>query len=213
MKRQSYLVVVGLLAIAIPACANRPPVQTLMVPPRIDLKQHEVIGVVEFGSTSEGKLGQVATRRFTEWARHDQGLVRIVELGPKARALRTVGRDRLDPEALKAIGQQLGVQTILTGQLKVSNVRPNVQILASLGAGHVTAEVDATLEVQMFEASTGASLWNSSATGTRSVGHVSVFSGGKFAFDAADPDRAYGELLDVLVEQVTRDFRVTWQRQ
>jgi hypothetical protein len=40
-----------------------------------------------------------------------------------------------------------------------------------------------------------------------------VFGGGDFAFDADDPERAYGSLVDALVAHVTRDFRSTWRQQ
>jgi hypothetical protein len=139
-------------------------------------------------------------------------VVRIVDLGTQAAALRSVGRDRMDPETIRALGEKHGVRTIFTGELTVSNVRPNVQILTSLRSGHVSAQVDATLAVQLIETATGASLWNTSADGTREVGQVSVFSGRKFAFDSDDPDRDYGDLVNALASEATRDFRVTWER-
>lgn len=74
----------------------------------------------------------------------------------------------------------------------------------------MSAQVDATLAVQLIETATGASLWNTSASGTREVGQVSVFSGGMFGFDADDPDRAYGALVNALAVEATRDFQVSW---
>jgi hypothetical protein len=68
------------------------------------------------------------------------------------------------------------------------------------------------LAVRLLETATGASLWNTSAEGTREVGQVSMSSGRNFAFDSDDPDRAYGDLVDTLVSEATRDFRVTWER-
>jgi hypothetical protein len=76
----------------------------------------------------------------------------------------------------------------------------------------VSAQVDATLDVQMIETATGASLWSGSGRATRTLGNVGVFGGRDFAFDAADPERAYGDLVDALVEQATRDFHATWER-
>jgi len=75
------------------------------------------------------------------------------------------------------------------------------------------AQVDATLSAQMVETVTGASIWNNSGSATRSVGHVSIFGSSAFAFDAEDPDKAYGKLVDELVDRVTRDLQVTWERQ
>ena len=43
---------------------------------------------------------------------------------------------------------------------------------------------------------------------TTEVGHISVFGDREFVFNAEDPEQAYGELIDLLVNQVTRDFHV-----
>jgi len=213
MKRTAMFVMSLFAVISLAACASHhQTVQSVSIPPRIDLKQHEVIGVVEFASSSKGKLGPLATSKFIEMARRDQGLVRMVDLGTAASVLRTLGRDRLDAEAIRALGEKHGVRTILTGEVTISNIRPNVQILTSLRSGSVSAQVDATLAVRLLETATGASLWNTSAEGTREVGQVSMSSGRNFAFDSDDPDRAYGDLVDTLVSEATRDFRVTWER-
>ncbi|MHC4138214.1 MAG: hypothetical protein ACYS0K_25040 [Planctomycetota bacterium] len=173
MKRTSSLLLGALLLIVVSGCAGSSR-QTVMLPPRIDLTQHELIGVVEFDSSEEGELGSFATQRFTEEARRDQGLVRIVEVGSEDEALASVGRSEMDSETYKAIGHEHGVQTILLGRLTVSNVRPNVRI-ANLSSGSLSAQVDATLAVQLIETSTGASLWSSSASATQNVGQLSVF--------------------------------------
>lgn len=184
-----------------------PKYQTVSVPPRIDLKEREVIGVIQFDSTSKGKLAPLATRRFTESARRDQGLVRMVHVGPQQ------GRPAMrDVEALKALGRRHGVQTLMVGRLEVSDIRPNVNVISSLKAGSLTALVDATLAVDMIETETGASIWSRSASVTTEVGHISVYGKKQFAFNAEDPDRAYGAMIDALVNQVTRDFHVGWVR-
>jgi hypothetical protein len=200
-----------LLGAVVSGCGvpQAPPV---MVPPQIDLRPRETIGVIRFSSTSKGELGPLATRRFTEAARRDQGLVRIVDLGSRDEALSSIGRDRLDADALVALGRKNGVKTIVTGELAVSKVRPDVRVDALLRSGSVTAQVDATLEVQMFESETGAALWNRSARATHSVGHVGIWGGNEFAFDARNPEEAYGGLVDELVAQVSRPFQVSWVR-
>jgi len=215
MRAKSGALMAVLALATMMGCAGgqkAPAVQPVWVAPRIDLKQHEMIGIVEFSSTSKGQLGPLATRRFTESARRDQGVVRIVDVRPGAEVARSGAQARWTPEMYKALGRENNVQTLLVGQLKVSSVRPNIQVSTLFNAGHVSAQVDATLEVQMIEAATGASLWNGSGSATRTLGNVGVFGGREFAFDAADPERAYGDLVDALVEQVTRDFHATWER-
>lgn len=205
-----HIVSLGMAAVLMAVMSGCGP--KVMVPPKIDLKQHEVIGIIEFRSSSEGELGSYATRKFTEAARRDQGMVRIVELGSEVEVLEGVGHDRLDQATFKALGEKYEISTIITGELVVSDVRPDITITPGFGHMSFAAEVDAELTVQMAETATGASIWSGSASTTREVGHVSVFGGKTFAFDAEDPEKAYGKLVDALVEKVTKDFRVTWKR-
>jgi hypothetical protein len=171
-----------------------------------------VLAIVEFASNKEGELGPLATTRFMEWARLDQGLVRILELGTEQEALREVGSTRLNADAYRELGAEHGVATIFTGELMISDIRPAVSITSDLSAIGAAADVDATLTVQMFETATGASIWNRSASVTKRVGHVSILGGRDISFDADDPERAYGELVDALLDAVTKDFRVSWAR-
>ncbi|MEE8596287.1 MAG: hypothetical protein V3T09_00575, partial [bacterium] len=121
--------------------------------------------------------------------------------------------DKLDQTTYKALGEKHEVITIFTGELIVSDVRPDITIAPLFGHMDFTAEVDATLNAQMVETATGASIWSGSTSATKKIGEVSIFDGKYFAFDAEDPNRAYGNLVDELVERVTKDFRVTWKRE
>jgi len=211
MKRMT-LIASNLIALAgIIGCAARPPVQNIEVPPRIELAPFQMIGVMEFDSASKGKLAALATRRFVEEARRDQGMLRMVDLGSR-RALRSSGQKAWTPASYKAVGEEHGVQTIFLGELSVSDIKPSFNVEAVLRSGQITAQVDATLTVQLVETATGASLWSASARAAKSVGHISVFRGREFIFDAEDPEAAYGVLVDALVERVTSDFRSTWVR-
>jgi hypothetical protein len=189
-----------------------PKIPPVMIQPRIDLTQHEVLGIVEFSSSAEGELGPLATREFTEAARQDQGMVRIVALGTEAEALGTVGRRQLDRTAFQALGDEHEVSTIVTGQIEVSRVRPDISVGAGFKSASVSAEISVTLSVQMVEASSGASLWNATASAKQKVGQLTYFGGQDIAFDADDPEKAYGRLVSVLVDRVTRDFQVSWEQ-
>jgi hypothetical protein len=195
------------------ACASNPPARRVWVGPRIDLKPYETIGMVEFTSSSKGRLAGLATRRFAEAARRDQDMVRMVDVGSRGAALASVGRDQWDPDSLRAIGRKHGVRSMFVGTLTISSVRPALSVSTFFKSGQVTAQVDATLEVQMIESETGASIWSRSASATRSVGQVTVYGGKEFAFDADDPDNAYGDLVDFLVSRVTQDFHGRWVTQ
>lgn len=207
MRRISSFGLVLLATATAPGCGG----SKVMVPPLIDLQQHEVLAIIEFTTSDDGELGPLATRRFMEWVRVDQGLVRIVELGTEGEVLSDVGSPRLDRATYQELGRRHEVATIFTGVLEVSDIRPAVSITPDLSALGAAADVDAELTVQMVETASGASLWSRSASVTQRVGHISVFQG-DVSFDAEDPERAYGELVDALVEAVTRDFRVSWER-
>ncbi len=184
----------------------------VMVPPRIDLKAYEVIGVIEFSCTSEDALGPLATSRFIEAARQDQGMVRFMRLGTEGEVLQAVSQSRLDPAAFKAIGEKYGVKTIVTGDLTLSEVRPNVSVLHSLTSIGVSADVQATLAVQMVEAVSGASLWSRSAGATQQIGAASFSANKDINLRVDDPAKAYTRLVDHLVYTITPEFRVTWER-
>ena len=186
----------------------------VMVPPRIDLTQHEVVGMIHFECENKGELAPLTTRKFTEAIRRDQEMIRIIDLGTEAEVLRQIGHDKLSKTAFQAIGEEYDVATVFTGELLISDVRPNISVgLLFIAGMSVSAEVDATLDVQMVETESGASLWNTSVSTTREIGNVTIWEGGGFAFDAEDPERAYGKLVNTLVEDASVDFRVTWRRE
>lgn len=207
MRHTLKLAAIALLVALASGCGPK-----VMVPPVIDLKEHEVIGIIQFTSSNEGELGPLATRKFIEAARSDQGIVRIVELGSEAGVLGATGHDRLNQSAFKALGEKYGVSTVITGEVVVSDVRPDLTVTPGGGYVGLAAEVDASLAAQMIETETGASIWSNSAEATRRVGNISVFGKKDVAFDAEDPEKAYGKLIDDLVEKTTRDFQVTWER-
>jgi hypothetical protein len=207
MRQKSLLIVATLLTLAIQGCTQR-----VLAPPRIDLKKHEVIGIIEFDCSGKGELGPFLTHRFVDAARRDQELVRIISLGTKAHVLADIGQSRLDQNAFKPIGQKYQIKTVFTGDVVVSDVKPSVAIGHRLTYFGVSADVDATLNAQMFETDTGASLWSRSARAIQRIGGVEIFGDKSFRFDADDPENAYGQLADSLVEAVTHDFQCHWIR-
>lgn len=198
-------IVLCMLVVGFSSCAR------VMVPPKVDLKPYEVIGVVDFETSTEGRLSSYATRQFIEAMRRDQGMLRILELGTEDELLAEAGSERMDGEALRQIASKHGVETVITGELVISDVRPEITITPGFGYVSFAAEVDARLDVRMAEAASGASIWSTAATATRRVGHVSLLGGRNFSFDAENPEESYGKLVEALVEQSTRDFRNSWR--
>ena len=126
-------------------------------------------------------------------------------------SLRSEGR-RPDAARLRQLAAEHGLRTIVVGNLRVSRVRPSVSVSESLSSASVSGAVEATLTVEMIEPDTGASLWSASGRTRESVGGVSVQGIKNVDFGATDPKAAYTEMVDTLVNQVTRDLHGSWER-
>jgi TolB-like protein len=200
--RRSALISLTALALLAAGCAGTR-YQTVRVPPRVDLSQHEIIAVLQFDTDDAEELAELTTRRFADLARRDQGLVRMKYVDDRA------GRHA----DFRQLGERHGARTLLVGSLELSDVRPNVSLSKTLRSGSLTADVEAILTVDLIETESGASIWSASARAKRTLGHVSVFNGKDIAFDADDPESAYGELVDALVAKTTSDFRARYVRQ
>lgn len=178
------------------------------VPPQLDLAPYQSVGLVLFTvENAKGSLHELATARFGEEVLGAQR-VEILELGDQSRLLQETGQIRYAAAEARAIGEEHAVPAVFFGHLVVSNVRP----AASLGdVARLRAEVDVSLSVRLLSTESGGTLWSRSSKATGTVGQLTV-SGGIPDFGARDPNEAYGELVDVLVHEVTRDMRPTWQR-
>ncbi len=182
----------------------------VMVPPVIDLKTYEPVGIIMFKCNAEGNLDRFVTQRFIEQSTKDQKLVKFIQLGNEVDVLKAIEKNTLDPDAIKAIAQKYNVKSVITGEIDISDVRPKINILPGLWYVGAQADVEAMFIARMLESIDGATIWTGSARAKRTVGHVGFMSGGHFSFDAQDPEDAYGELTEELIKNSTKDFRVTY---
>ena len=176
--------------------------------PRINLERLGIIGFVGFESRAKGNISDYAGQVFLENLLRSQPRARIKELGPSNIVLGEFGTYRLTPEALEALGKRYNVDAILIGSLDFSRIRPRVDI-ASIVTGSINAsvDVDVTMTAKLLDVHDGTTFWGDSARVRMDVANASVFPGGEVVFDAQDPTRAYGELVEELVRRTTRDFR------
>ncbi len=191
-------------------CAPR---QTIMIPPRIDLKAYHAIGVIEFSSNARGSLQKFASQQFIREIQSSQPGVRVLELGNEAQVLQSIQRSAFDLEAIKALGKKYHVDSVFIGYLDVTKVKPNIHLSSLLTSMSVEADVEASLSAKLYETQVGATLWTDSARTYETVAHVSISSDYPVDFGAQDPENAYGRLVNALVYRVTRDFRVRYERQ
>jgi len=183
----------------------------VMVPPRIDLGEYGSVGLVNFTSNAEGNLAEYATQKFLEIVSESQPGARFIELGNQDEVLESVQKDKMDREAIQEIGKKNNLAAIILGELDVSDVKPKVRFGPPFTPISVEAEVDASMKAKMVAVEDGATVWTDSARDEETVAHVSIFRPGVFIFDAEDPDKAYGKLVESLVRDVSRDLRITYQ--
>jgi hypothetical protein len=182
------------------------------VPARLNLQPYGRVALVTFATDRDnGELGAAATRRFAELLLADQAGVELLELTSADTSLQALAAAG-DPTALaQALGREKGVPAVFLGQLKVSGVKP--QGLVSLADGaRVRASVSAELTVRLLSTSSGGTVWRSSAAADRTVGRLAL-AGGLPSVSVRDPNDAYGQVVNDLVHNVTRDLRPTWVKQ
>ena len=208
MTRPTWLFLGGaILLLSLSGCIS-PRVQ---VPPKIDLKQYERVGIISLSTNAEGNLDEFATQKFLEAITKDQKMG-IIELGDQDSILRSVQRDKMDPDTVQAIGQKYNVRAVILGNLRVSNVEPKLKVSPFVKSFGVKAEVAAFMIAKLFETGYGATVWTGSAQDTKTVAGITMFPGGRAFFNATDPEEAYGDLVESLIKKVTADFRVTYKR-
>lgn len=182
------------------------------VPPRIDLRSYEAIGVIDFASGSADKLGQAGTQQFMSAIHASQPGVRFLELGPMDRLLSQAHRERVDPETIKAFGTQYRVDSVFTGTYAVSESNPQVSVDKDLGAVRASTRVRMFLTVRQWDTKSGATIWTKTHHGEWPVAKVRVQAGQSVGVRVSDPRERYGEFMEQLVRAVTSDFAVQYER-
>ena len=209
MKSIILYAALGLIVVSAMSCGKS---ITVPVPPRIDLEVFQAIGLIEFSSNSEGNLDQFASQKFLQSVQACQSVV-VVELGDSEELLETVGHDKMDLEAIKAIGKRYDLDGVIVGTMEVKDVTPSMSLYNMVSSMSFSADVEASLTARLYDTHRGATLWTKSAKGVENVANLGLTSGKTISFDAQDPESAYGKLVNGLVYRITDDFRVHYVKQ
>lgn len=185
---------------------------TVEVPPRVDLSEWPVVGVVEFTTETNKALAQDATQQFIMQLQSAQPGVRILELGEQNALLEAVQRSRIDPDAIKQIGLKYGVQAIFTGKLQVAEAKPDVSFSRDLSTASAGASINGGLDAKLQETNTGATVWSNGAHGKWSIGGLTFGGKGISDVEYTDPNDKYDEMIRELAEVATNDFRPTYEK-
>jgi hypothetical protein len=204
--KKTFLSMLILFAMIMVGCAPK-----VMIPPKIDLSKYEKIGLLELNSNSEGNLTPYLTERLLQSILEDQPGIMVVELGREEDLLYQLGFQTMTPDAIRAIGDNYNIKTILSGIIDFTSPATSVDFSGGLKSMSVTSSVSAMLTLKMRDSASGVTVWSGSSRAEREISDAGFF-GGTFHFDAENPEKAYGKLADKLVRDVTKDFRVTYER-
>lgn len=197
--------VAGIIAFA---CSHTVVVE---IPPKIDLQPYRTVGIVEFTSNSRGNLGRIATQKFMGCIQNAQPQVRFLELGPEDRLLEKIGRNSLDIEALRVIGENYGVSSIFTGHFEISNPAPQISIGTDLSAIRASAVVNISMVSKHWETTSGATIWTNSRQRQWKVAGFQS-NARDISFNMNNSDDQYVRYLEELAFAVTDSFRPHYER-
>jgi hypothetical protein len=189
------------------ACASK----YSQLPARLDLAPYGRIALVTFaGDQPNDGMSALATQRFAEALLASQSGVELLELGSADSALKALPANADGAAIAQALGKQRNVPAVFVGTLKVSKVKPRGHIDAS--GVNVRAGVSAELTVRLLSTSTGGTVWRSSSVANGTVGRLNI-SDRLPSIALRDKEEAYGEVVQQLIVDVTRDLRPTWVKQ
>jgi hypothetical protein len=149
---------------------------TVRVPPQVDLRGYEAIGVVEFTSNADATINRYATQRLQSVIQSAQPGTRLVELGPAESVLAAVGARQLDADTIKKIGARYGVAAVFHGNITYSEPAVKIRGISDLAnaQGGARAEMRGDMFLKLVETKTAASVWSNSSWVTKQLGGVRV---------------------------------------
>ena len=181
------------------------------VPARLSLQPYGRVALVTFSTEETNKsLSTAATQRFAEALLASQSGVELLELTTADSSLKALAAAGDASALAQALGREKNVPAVFLGQLKMSSVKPRGVV--SAGGLNVRASVSGELTVRLVSTSTGGTVWRSSSAADGTVGKVAI-SDNLPRVAVRDPNEAYGEIVNQLVREVTRDLRPTWTKQ
>jgi hypothetical protein len=186
---------------------------TVRVPPEVDLRTYQAVGIIEFGSNADAAVNRYATQRFQSSVQSAQPGTRLVELGTAESVLAAIGARQLDADAIKKIGTRFGVAAVFDGNIKFSEPKVNVRGITDLATaqGGARAEMRGDMFARLVETKTAASVWSNSSWATKQLGGVHVSSDGGIA-GTVRTSNPREEMVPDLVREVLTGLRESTAR-
>lgn len=207
MKKMHLVWILALFAVA--GCTTK----YTIVPPAVDLTGYETVGLVTFKvENAKGDLDSLATQLFLQEVTAAQR-VPVVELGRSDEVLAGIGKTAFNREAALAIGEKHGIEAFFLGEIKISKVKPQVDLLAPLSkALFVRAKFDIAVTARLVSAANGATLWTQSSVREGTVGALGMGADGVPTFGMQDKNEALNNLLREMMFRMTWEFRPSRRR-
>ena len=205
VRMQYVLALCG--AVVLSACSSK----YSQLPARLDLAPYGRVALVTFMADQPNDgMSALATQRFAEALLASQSGVELLELSPADSSLKTLPANADGAAIAQALGRQKGVPAVFMGTLKISKVKPRGHL--DVTGVNVRAGVSAELTVRLLSTSTGGTVWRSSSVANGTIGRVNI-SDRLPSIALRDKEEAFGEVVQQLIVEVTRDLRPTWVKQ
>lgn len=174
------------------------------IPPKVDLKPYNQIGVISFNlENARGDIGDLVASKFIRAISKSQRKTHLIKIGSTKQAQRRIGKSELD---VKAVGKRYEVDALFTGTVSLSDVEAYIEESGLSRNLKVLANANLTITAQLISTATGEVLWTNSVTEKRKLSQIRM-RGGIPEFAAYDPNRAYGLIIEDLLDKLTADFR------
>ncbi len=203
---QASLPLLALAVLLQVGCASK---KTLL-PPRFDLESCGTIGMIQLDANVDPVLEKHLSSQLLQAMQQAQPRVRVVELGRQKQVLRAIGKSELDLEALRAIGDKYGVDSVLTGHMSFTKVKPSMRVSRTLTSLKLQANIRGLLEARIQETKSSATLWTRSTRASRAIARANASSGGVYDLGVSDKEETQAALTQTLVVRLTDDFRAHW---
>jgi hypothetical protein len=201
----------AIAALVLLGCSHTPPQPRVRVPPRMDLSRLGTLGLIEFAAPDGAVMGSLASREFLAALQSAQPGTPVLELGDERRLLRDLGRESLDTEAVRALGEKYRVDALIVGTLESQRVSPKVAFDPAAAFGSASAELQGALDVRILVTRTGATVWSTTSRARAEIGGVAISDRGISSVGANSPEDVRNRLVTRLVRQATPDFWAHWE--
>ena len=182
-------------------------------PPEVNISPEQKVGLIQFTiKNAEGGLDVFATDRFLQEVIQAQRGARLLELGTLQEVLADVQEEKLDADAVRKIGSRHGVDLVFTGEIMISDVKPQVSVDALIRDLGVRASFTIYVSAKLQSTASGVVLWTDAVERKETVAFLGLMHGKVPYFGVQDKDEANRRLIAEIIHDLTWDFRPTKRR-